>query len=90
MKLLAYSVFDKKVEAFTPVFFVRAKGEAIRHFITLCGDGKSLFWKYPGDYDLYELAMFDDQNGLFVTSAVSPVVIMTGLDAKAAASSSDG
>lgn len=87
MKLLAFSVYDKKVEAFTPVFFVRAKGEAIRHFMTLCSDGKSLFWKYPLDYDLVLLSEFDDQDGCFSSEDNWPLVVMTGLDAKAAASS---
>ena len=85
MKLLACSVFDKKVEAFMPVFFVRAKGEAIRHFITLCSDGKSLFWKYPHDYELFLLAEFEDRSGGFITEQNYPQSLMSGVDARSAA-----
>lgn len=89
MKLLAFAIRDKQVDAFMPVFFVRAKGEAMRHFIDVCADGKSPMSKHPGDYDLYELFEFDD-----VTGSVHPggsgdaelIRILTGLEAVSIAS----
>lgn len=81
MKLLAYAIRDKQVDAFMPVFFVRAKGEAMRHFIDACLDKNGRFFAHPADYDLYELSEYDDVTGEFLTNSVTRV--MSGLDAAA-------
>lgn len=81
MKLFAYAIRDKKVEAFMPVFYVRAKGEAIRHFMDACSDKNSPFSKHPGDYELFELASYDDVSGVH-ESRVDRV--LSGLEASAA------
>ena len=83
MKLFGYAILDKQVGAFMPVFFVRAKGEAMRHFMDAVGDQNGRFAKHPGDYDLYELCVFDDVSGSFSGDDGHPVRVLTGLDAKA-------
>lgn len=60
----AYSVFDKAVGAFLPVFFVRSRGEALRSFSQAANDGQHQFAKNMGDYTLYEVGAFDDTTGL--------------------------
>ena len=80
MKLLACSVMDKQVGAFLPVFFARAKGEAMRNFMSAVSDPSTPFYKNPGDYDLYVLAEFDDINGRFVSDDSMPFRVMSGLD----------
>ena len=50
MILKMYTVFDSKVGAYLPPFFLRSNGEAVRSFITTCNDPKHSFYKYPGDY----------------------------------------
>ena len=82
MMLVACAIRDKQVEAFLPTFFVRAKGEAMRHFIDLFGDNDR-FGKHPGDYDLYELYVYDDLNGKVLQHEDRPMKILSGLDAVA-------
>lgn len=90
MKLLAYAIRDKQVDAFLPVFFVRAKGEAMRHFIDAVADPKSRFGSHPGDYDLYQLFEFDDVSGMVVapTGVDEFQRVMTGLDAASVSAAS--
>lgn len=65
MKLLAFSVFDRAVEAFLPPFFVRHRGEALRSFIDACNDGNHQFAKHVLDYTLTYVGEFDDASGHF-------------------------
>jgi len=83
MKLLACAIRDKQVDGFMPVFFTRAKGEAMRHFMDACRDPKAPFASHPGDYDLFVLAEYDDQSGRFVADDSMPFRVMSGLDAVA-------
>lgn len=85
MKLYAFAIRDKKVEAFMPVFFVRARGEAVRHFMDACNDKSTPFNKHPGDYELFELAQFDDVSGEFESSVHS---VLSGLEAASSEASS--
>lgn len=61
--LQLYTVFDNKVGAFAAPFVCRAKGEAIRSFQQACSDDNLPFKKAPGDYVLYYVGGWDDQNG---------------------------
>lgn len=65
MKLLAFSVFDRAVEAFLPPFFVRHRGEALRSFIDACNDRSHQFSKHVLDYTLMFVGEFDDTRGAF-------------------------
>lgn len=58
-----YSVYDSKVEAYLRPFFCRSKGEALRSFIDAVSDAQSPFFKYPGDFTLFEIGEFDDLSG---------------------------
>lgn len=83
MKVLGFAIRDAKLEAFLPVFFVRAKGEAMRHFIDAVADPKSPFHKHEGDYALYHVMEFDDVSGRVSHAGDDPVHVMSGLDALA-------
>ncbi|QGH72845.1 MAG: DNA binding protein [Microviridae sp. ctjyu33] len=65
MILKVFTVYDSKVEAFLPPFFMKSKGEAVRGFTEVCNDSKSNFFKYPEDYTLFEVGSFDDATGKF-------------------------
>lgn len=84
MKLLACSVYDKAVQAFMPVFFVRAKGEAIRMFTGEVNKSGSQFAANPGDFDLFVCGEFDDVNGSFSVDASLPLRVLSGLDVEPA------
>lgn len=79
MIVYAYSVHDKAVGAFLPVFFARSKGEAIRSFVSAVGDEKHQFALNKGDYTLYALGSFDDNNGLF-SPLVDPERIISAIE----------
>lgn len=63
MQLMAYSVRDMKTEIYTPPFFNKSHGEAERTFRELINDENTMPGKYPEDYDLYHLGVYDDQTG---------------------------
>lgn len=79
MKLYACAIWDIKTAAYLPVFFVRAPGEAMRHFMDAVGDGKSPMSRHPEDYELYQLATFDDVDGTFTPDVQA---LMSGEAAK--------
>jgi len=64
MRMLGFSVFDRKVEAFLPIFFARSKGEALRSLGDAVSDPNHQFAKHASDYILYQVCIFDDQSGL--------------------------
>lgn len=66
MKLNAYTVLDRGVSAFLPVFWCRNAGEAIRSFSDAVMDGQHQFAKHPDDYILYFVGEFDDASGKLV------------------------
>lgn len=59
----AYTVRDKAVGAFLPIFFVRSRGEAVRSFSDAVNDPGKPFNKHAGDFDLWYLGTFDDATG---------------------------
>lgn len=64
--LQLYSVFDSKVGAYAAPFVARTKGEAIRSFQHACGDDALPFKRSPGDYQLFFVGGWDDNNGRLV------------------------
>lgn len=66
MRVFCYSIFDKAAESFSQPFFSAAKGLAIRSFIDLAQDQQTNVFKYPDEFTLYELAVFDDVLGRLI------------------------
>lgn len=64
MKLVA--LYDRVTEAFAPIMTVRTRGEAIRSFRQEIQNKESPIHKNPTDFELYELATYDEQNGQIV------------------------
>lgn len=64
MELRMYSIRDAKAEIYNTPFFQKTHGEAERNFQILFNDEKSTISKYPEDFDLYYLGIYDDQTGL--------------------------
>lgn len=78
MILQVYAVFDKAVGAYLPPFYTRSKGEALRSFSDACNDGKSNFTRYPNDYTLFHLGVYDDAGGNFQT--FDPVRVISAVE----------
>lgn len=66
MKVLVFSVYDKKASAFLAPFTFPARGQAVRAFSDTVNDPKTPFWKHPEDFDLHELGTFNEASGEFV------------------------
>lgn len=81
MRTMQFSVYDKAVDAFMPLFPARSKNEAIRSFKAAAGDSKHEFCKNPEDYVLCFIGEFDDHSGSLVCPASGPEKIYTALDA---------
>lgn len=73
MNVQGYSVYDRAVKAFMPVFFARTDGEAIRSFGDLFSDPKHSFSQHPEDYVLYRVGAFDDSTGTLTSDVVELV-----------------
>lgn len=74
MILLACSVFDAKVGAFTNPMYFRSRGEAIRSFSTAVRDEKSQFALFKADYALVYLGDWDDGSGAFTSLAPTRLI----------------
>lgn len=81
MLLKMYSIRDAKGEIFNAPFYKKTHGEAERDFAELCKDEKSLVNKYPEDFDLYHVGIYDDQTGK-ISSLDTPQHILKAVQNK--------
>lgn len=63
MNTKIYAVFDNKAEAFMQPFFADTAGIATRNFQTNVNSPDTILNKYPNDFVLYEIGIFDDAKG---------------------------
>lgn len=63
-RLMMYSVFDSKAEAFLRPFAAETRGLAIRSFSDAVNDAQHEFFKHGEDYTLFEVGVFDVGTGL--------------------------
>lgn len=83
MKFIVCSVRDRQVDSFAqPMFFV-AMGQAIRSFSDAVNgnDKSSNLCLHPDDFDLYQLGIYDDEEGSFVNE-IPPKQIAIGKNVK--------
>lgn len=77
-----FSVFDKKAECFSPPFFLKATGLALRGFSDMINSGEQTQYSlHPEDFDLYELGLWDDETGK-VEQYTEPRMLGNGIDYK--------
>lgn len=65
MTLFVFSILDNKSHLYSPPFYCRHTGEALRNFTELVNDERSSVSKYPSDYQLVQVATFNDEDGHF-------------------------
>lgn len=75
MKRPVIAVYDRKIALFELPNVFRHNGEALREFTTLKTKPDTKFGANPEDYDLYQIALFDDETGQFEN--VTPHVGLT-------------
>lgn len=64
MKLIIMSVHDSKAGAFISPFFTPTVAVGLRSFGQAVNDPETNFYKFPGDYTLFELGSFDIESGV--------------------------
>lgn len=67
MKILV-ALYDRAVEAYAPVMTVNTRNEAIRSFRAAVNDPQSPIHANPTDYELWQLATYDDEKGVIEES----------------------
>lgn len=65
MILEVFSLRDVKAQSFSRPFFCVNRQVALRDVAQLVAAGDSVVARFPGDYALYLLAVFDDVSGVF-------------------------
>ena len=66
MRHYVCSVFDRKAEAYLPLFLAATKGVAVRGFVDTCDQEGHPFRKHPDDYSLRGLGEWDDVSGDYI------------------------
>lgn len=64
MILRVYSIFDNKSLVYNPPFFAPTNGAAVRMFGDTANDMQTSIGRHPGDYVLYCIGHYDDQNAM--------------------------
>lgn len=83
MKHEVFAVRDHKAAAYMAPFQAPNVAVAVRMFTeAVRGSRDSMLSKFPEDYALFRLAMFDDETGLYVPEMVPALIV----DAKAVVS----
>lgn len=72
MKLLVFSAYDVKLEAYLRPFYCQTKGEALRLWMDTVQKTDHPFNKHPEDFCLFELGEFDEKTGTF-NNAHAPI-----------------
>lgn len=81
MIMKAFAIYDGKGLCYGVPFFMGQSGQAVRAFDDLVNDERSAVNKHAGDYVLYEIGTFDDNDG--VLKSIAPQVLLGhGLDFK--------
>lgn len=65
MQRLVFSVVDTVASVFSAPFLEVTRGSAIRAFSDAVNDPQNPAHKHPGDFDLFELGVFDDVSGTY-------------------------
>lgn len=63
MIIRIFAVLDTKIGSFAQPFFMSTVPAAKRAFMEACNDPSTMLHKHPGDFSLYLLGEFNDENG---------------------------
>lgn len=88
MELIMVAVYDSKARAYLAPLCVRQAAVAVRWFQQELTNPATDFARFPGDYTLMELGMFEDETGITIAHN-APTQIVTGLVLKAAAEAAE-
>lgn len=58
-----FTVYDSKAEIYMQPVFFQTTGQCLRSVADAVNSNDHVFSKYPADFTLFEVGMFDDSNG---------------------------
>lgn len=79
MKLLMFSVYDKKGACYGTPFFMSREATAVRSFQELVNDEKTTICKYSEDFSLESIGEFNDEDSKVRAWAPKTVVNASAL-----------
>jgi len=79
MKHMLFAVYDAKAEAYLPPFTMHQQAMAIRAFTDAINDPTHQFNKHPGDYTLFNIGAYDDNDAKIVAQK-TPHSIGNGIE----------
>lgn len=59
----AFTIFDTAAQVYSPPFFQKSKGLAIRAFSETATDQSTSIGRHPMDFTLFIIGEYDDQTG---------------------------
>lgn len=63
MKKPIFAIYDNKAGTWMDPFYAQNNAVARRTFTDACNDERSLFYKHPKDFELFQIGIWDDQKG---------------------------
>lgn len=70
MIINAYTLYDRKALQYHQPFFAVSDGAAVRMLQDLVGDNNTLPGRHPGDFVMYCVGGYDDNNGSLLPATV--------------------
>ena len=61
-----FSVYDSKAEEYSPPFFAKTVGLALRDFESAASNEESYISRNPEDYTLFHISEWDSDNATFI------------------------
>lgn len=74
-----FSLFDKTSLSYNLPMFYTSQGEAMRGFLDIIEDTRTIVHRHPEDFSLYLIGSFDENSGL-VDSLQEPKQVCTAID----------
>ena len=65
MKLLVFTIYDEKAQAYDKPFFTTAIGLASREFSHLATKSNTIVSQHPGDFSLYHIGFYETSTARF-------------------------
>lgn len=80
MKTIAVAVYDSATQAFANPVFVPHVNVAIRSFTDEVNNPQGVIYQHPDDYELWQLAEWDSDTGLFPPNGDDKRLLTRGKD----------
>lgn len=78
-----YAVFDRKAKAYGPIMGYAHDAVAVRDFSTACQDEQSNLCRFPEDFELHDVGIFEDSDSAEPVHGSAPRVVITASAVKA-------